>query len=292
MLHLLHAFLSIAQEKNISRAARLNYVTAQAYTQQLNTLETELGFALFNRGRHGVELTEAGAVFLKTAQDILSRYEAALHECRKIANGVLEVTIPLTENIYSMRVELLSRVVNQTFPEIRLLPQKTDAPVSSWMELVKSGQFTIAEYYASETEPAPPVKFFTVEPQVQNWCLFAPSSQLHGREIIQPEDLRGMTIVSNPVGSQTRLKEYMDARGLDENFIEIPLDKYEIQKACNDGCVALFLEETVKGFFALECAPLNFPSGTACGFLYRDDADPRVLQLLDAFLKEYRKLSR
>jgi DNA-binding transcriptional LysR family regulator len=59
-LRLLWAFLTVAEERNITRAAARLYVTQQTLSEQIQKLERSLGISLLARSPRGVRLTAAG----------------------------------------------------------------------------------------------------------------------------------------------------------------------------------------------------------------------------------------
>lgn len=79
MLHIIFAmelrqlnyFVKVAQTLNFSEAARLLFVTQSTLSQQIKTLEDELGTQLFQRDSHSVRLTESGARLLPLAEKTL-----------------------------------------------------------------------------------------------------------------------------------------------------------------------------------------------------------------------------
>ena len=73
----LRSFLQAADQKSFSRAAAAAYISTPALIQQINLLEKSLGFSLFVRDHHGIELTDAGREFYDAAAEILRIYEAA-----------------------------------------------------------------------------------------------------------------------------------------------------------------------------------------------------------------------
>lgn len=84
-LRVLRYFLMVAQEGDITKAARLFHVTQPTVSRQLMQLEEELGVALFHRDNYHVTLTEEGALLKRRAQELLeladkTRREFALWE--------------------------------------------------------------------------------------------------------------------------------------------------------------------------------------------------------------------
>lgn len=61
-------FIAIAEEQNISAAARKLYVSQQSLSEHLKKLETEIGAPLFIRG-NTITLTVAGECFLDGAKE-------------------------------------------------------------------------------------------------------------------------------------------------------------------------------------------------------------------------------
>lgn len=57
----LSCFLQVAETLNFARAAEILHVTQPAVTQQIRSLEKELGVPLFHRTTRSVKLTQAGA---------------------------------------------------------------------------------------------------------------------------------------------------------------------------------------------------------------------------------------
>jgi len=71
-LRTLRAFLAVAKHRSFTLAADELFLTQSAVSQQIRSLETLLGTALFVRERGAVELTEAGTTLLPRAREVVS----------------------------------------------------------------------------------------------------------------------------------------------------------------------------------------------------------------------------
>ena len=69
-LRTLHYFTVVAQELNITRAAEKLSMSQPPLSNQIKTLEEELGVQLFIRGKRHLELTEEGTLLLRRAVQI------------------------------------------------------------------------------------------------------------------------------------------------------------------------------------------------------------------------------
>ena len=70
--------IAIAEEKSLSKAAERLYLTQSALSQRLKALEHELGTPLFIRDKNGMNLTNAGHVYINGGRAILQIKQEAL----------------------------------------------------------------------------------------------------------------------------------------------------------------------------------------------------------------------
>src|ERR1700731_4701727 len=83
----LRYFMAIGEEQHYGRAARRLRVAQPALSRQIQDLEKELGFALFDRLPRGVKLNSAGKLFLEDARRILQEVEEAKLRAERVATG-------------------------------------------------------------------------------------------------------------------------------------------------------------------------------------------------------------
>lgn len=72
---LLHYFLTVARERNITNAARALHITQPTLSRQMALLEEEIGARLFIRGSRPLTLTDEGLLLRRRAEEILELLE-------------------------------------------------------------------------------------------------------------------------------------------------------------------------------------------------------------------------
>jgi DNA-binding transcriptional LysR family regulator len=76
----------LARSTSAAPAERL-FVSQLALSQQIRSLEAEVGFKLFERNRRGVQLTPEGAAFLSEAEAVVQQADRAPEVARALAEG-------------------------------------------------------------------------------------------------------------------------------------------------------------------------------------------------------------
>ena len=95
----LRYFIAIGEEQHYGRAARRLRVAQPALSRQIQDLEGELGFELFERLPRGVRLSLAGQLFLEDARRIILEISDAATRAGRVARGLSgTVRIGFTEN--------------------------------------------------------------------------------------------------------------------------------------------------------------------------------------------------
>lgn len=92
-IRVLEYFLMVAREENITRAAQQLHMTQPSLSRQLMKLEEELQTPLLIRGKRKIELTEAGRILRRRAQEIVDMIAKTEQEVRQNEQMIGQITI-------------------------------------------------------------------------------------------------------------------------------------------------------------------------------------------------------
>src|SRR5712691_2825098 len=83
----LRYFVATGEEQHYGRAAHRLRVAQPALSRQIQDLEEEIGFKLFDRLARGVKISAAGRMFLEDARHILRQVAGAAARAKRVALG-------------------------------------------------------------------------------------------------------------------------------------------------------------------------------------------------------------
>lgn len=173
----LRAFVTVAETGNVTRASVLLHLVQPAVSRQLRLLEEDLGTELFDRGRHGMQLTAPGKTMLEYARRILGEVARAKAEIQPTEGPVAGiVSIGLLASTADLLATLLATQVAQRYPQIRLrLTIGYAGHLQDWLE---AGDVDAALLYGQKETPALHVKALLEE---NLWVLAAASARLSAK---------------------------------------------------------------------------------------------------------------
>lgn len=121
-LQQLRYFVTVADTRHFTRAAEILHVAQPSLSQQIRTLERELGSELFHRARGNIALTDAGEALLPLARQILADTETARREVQEVAQlrrGRVRLGAP--PSLCASLVPDVLRRFHDEFPGIELI---------------------------------------------------------------------------------------------------------------------------------------------------------------------------
>ncbi|WP_135257350.1 LysR family substrate-binding domain-containing protein [Thermus caldilimi] len=129
-LRRLRLFLLLAEEKNFHRAAEKAYLSQPALSQQIQTLEQELGVKLLER--RPFRLTPAGEVLVREGRQLLQEVEALKARVRRANREELRFGVP--ENLLPDLMPLLDHLRRGLGQPVEILEMHTPEQVKALKE--------------------------------------------------------------------------------------------------------------------------------------------------------------
>lgn len=97
------SIIELAKTKNFNRAAENLYISQPALTYQINSVEEEIGFRIFDRSGKGASLTPAGEQFVSTLKDVNSQLNRAIEQGQNFAfkyRDNIRISMPTRSALY------------------------------------------------------------------------------------------------------------------------------------------------------------------------------------------------
>ncbi len=184
-------FLTIAREENITKAAQILHVTQPTLSRQLKALEEELGQKLFIRHSFRIELTDAGVLLRKQAEDLLAmanKIYDGFHAMDDITGG--DIYLGLAE---SYQIGFLADFIKEfktKYPNLRY--HITSGDTEQVLEKLEKGILD----FAAIVETPDFAKYHTLPfPDADRWVAVVPTANpLAEKARIAPEDLIGVPL--------------------------------------------------------------------------------------------------
>jgi LysR family nitrogen assimilation transcriptional regulator len=167
-------FVQVARRENFRKASDDLRVAQSALTRQIQHLEHELGFLLFDRVKRGVRLTAAGQRLLERSQHILAevdRLKESIQIEANVPSGPVSLAAP--PSIGRLLFNKLAQTFLKSYPKVNLGLQ--EGWTSNVLGQLRRGELDLAIV----TDPQP-------DPLLEYTLLFTESLYLVGR----PDDPR------------------------------------------------------------------------------------------------------
>ena len=117
-------FLAVAQELNISRAAKKLFISQQALSEQIMRLEQKYMVPLFVRSDRGhiISLTGFGQKLVIISTNIIEQEDSFIRECNKLNQGLRgKIRIGITATMARLLLPSVLPVFKTFFPNVELV---------------------------------------------------------------------------------------------------------------------------------------------------------------------------
>ena len=142
-LNLLRVFYHVAKTEQISKAAEILNVSQPAISQQIKSLEDQIGFKLFSRSKKGVKLTQEAEEIFAYCKNIFAQVESINHTLQNINSldtGTLRIGASDTICKYYLIDKL--KAFEELYPKIRY--RVTNCTTTESLTLLKNNDVDIA----------------------------------------------------------------------------------------------------------------------------------------------------
>jgi LysR family transcriptional regulator, glycine cleavage system transcriptional activator len=207
----LRAFEAVARHLNFRAAAEEMALTQSAVSRQIQSLEEEVGVALFLRHTRAVELTSAGAQLLLSVQQSLPRIDMAVRQIRQSA-GRKSVSLTTFASFASMWLIPRLEVFQRDNPEIDIRIDASDVAV----DLEVADVDIALRYGPREVMPPTAVRLFgeNLTPVASPWLIKS------SPPIKTPEDITRFTLIEAGDAHRTHLEWLTWRRWFEVNGLE------------------------------------------------------------------------
>ncbi len=221
-LEQLRVFVAVAERQHVTRAAESLNLAQSAASAAIAALEARHGTKLFNRVGRGIELTEAGTVFLAEARAVLARVELAertLEDLGGLKRGTLSVQASQTIASYWLPRHLVAFRKAHPGIDIRLSVGNTAEVAAA----INSGEAELG-FVEGQVDDAS----LTAEPVARDQLVIvvAPDHPWAGKGQIERADLSTTDWVLREPGSGTRsaFEAALRAFGIDRAALSIAIE--------------------------------------------------------------------
>lgn len=165
----LRYFYTIAQEGQITRAAKKLHMAQPPLSQTLKALESELGVTLLERNGRKMELTEAGMVLYKKTESLFRHFDETITEVKETGKGLKgKLAIGCVKSCFSY-IPGQMRMFREQYPNITFELREGDT--YRLAELLNSRAIDLAivrlplEMKTFSSHPLPNEKYVAVLPE-------------------------------------------------------------------------------------------------------------------------------
>lgn len=199
-IRFLQTFLTVAEEKSFSGAAKRLHLTQPAVTKHVQTLEKHFQVTLFDRKGWQSELTEAGLVLYGYAQRIVTGFEEAELALKKVGlelQGILRLGASTIPGEYAL--PLLVGEFTFQYPEVHLQLEIRDS--GSIRRMVINNELDLGLVGASSADPQLVYFPFAHDKLV---LVVSPQHPWADRYFVEPKELEDVALVWREKDSGTR----------------------------------------------------------------------------------------
>lgn len=279
----IESFIEVANAGSFSKAARALYIAPSSLIQQIDLLEKRLGIVLFERGRRGVKLTEAGESLRRDAAEIVRLSDEAVARARLIQRGEGPIRVAtsllmkcrLLPGIWSHMIEDVpgTRIDIVSLESVGVQPGGYLRGLGSSYDVME-GLF-MSELYRD--------RCLFLELERPHLCLaMPPTPEAACAEVVDSDMLRDLDLVMMKPGVSAdydAAREYLVSLGANR-ITDVPFYTMELFVDCEINKRAIVTVDIWKDIHpGLGCIPFAEPYSMPYGLVFPKDPSSQIMRL-------------
>ena len=189
--------LEVSSLHSVSRAAQRLYISQSALSQQLRRLEEELGYALFSRTAHGIQLTSEGKLFCDRAEPVAQQWRELCDSVQRDRKAEkLRLRMGIGSRVYSNNLfaQIMDYFEDNPMLEVTLV---TEAG-RDVMEALRKGELDLAlDRLPLGDDQADNSRFYFSSLVTERQCVLVSTADPRARKpSVGFQELHGCTMIS------------------------------------------------------------------------------------------------
>lgn len=287
--------LRAARCGSITRTAEELYLSKQAVKKQIDSLEAELGFALFTRSSRGLELTAAGAQYVDGIEHLTAQHRQLVNLClqkeRQAQRQTLTILLPAHPKLYFEKAIV---AYNQIYPHVHLEivdTRKVSVLYDSQARLRTLEEGTVDVIFAPHTAYDEEQLVFRRLNRSSYRCVMKPDHPLSTKSHITRADLTAFPVRINTVMDRAVYDHILDQEAalLPQRILHSEKEPFSIPLVisfCLNGGIYISKGDFLETLHPLIALPFSPPFTVINGLFYRKDAPEHVQNFIDLVCRD------
>lgn len=287
----LSSYIAVVENGSFTQAAKAMFITPQALHQQIETLESEMGFSLLNRNSRGIVPTPAGQIFYSGAKKLLDQTADILLKARQMNRQTATIVRMCMCANYrdDYIINLIQGPLKEMYPQVRV-EIAAIMPSTQCFNSVLNGE-TDATVFPNIDQVSQSGLCFVpgMQKPYEHVCLLSRDNPLCERERLYPEDLTCGDLFYYNAEFVKPFIQYIkdhvpDARPKQFAALSYCDQEYSsISDICFHGGIFLLPEVVASAFPFLTYVPLDFEMDVHYGLIYRPDPSPALKNFISVY---------
>lgn len=286
--HQLDSFIKAADCGSFSKAAEELYISSPALIKQINLLESNLGFALFERTHRGIKLTEAGESLYRDAKYIIGYSKDAVKRAKKAAE-LSESVIRIGTSIMTPPQFILNlwSEIYKRCPDLKFqLVSFENSPENAREILTHLGRNIdiVAGLYDDNFLETNKCVAFDLK-QVPIRCAVSLTHRLADKQRLTFKDLYGETLMlvrRHWNENVDRLREDIELNHPEINLVDFYSFTVDVFNQCENGSnILMAIDEWINVHPLMKIIPAEWDYEMTYGIMYSPEPSEQVKKLID-----------